>query len=406
VSQHNQIYATFEPISVVDVLRATMENELRRESLTDDEDRPTFAYNMRLEHSYPTWRHLVQFEESDFAFVSRLCERYGIFYFFENTPTAEQIVFVDCNHFLPRLEDGHELPFTPDPQAAPEAGSLLRFDAAYQTVPHKIFLQDYNDELPKLPLLVTAVVDAAGHGNRVEYGAHYRTTAEGDFLAKVRAEELLSRKLRFNGSSTVTRLTAGRIFTLTDHRFRAWGQQYLVVSVRHRIKEAQAAPANSVFAQGEGEYTNEFVAISNDVAFRPEPRTPRPRIDGMINGRVESNMASTDPALDDLGRYRVRLPFDLSTTPSGFGSWWIRKLEPYGGPNNGMHFPLPPGTHVLVAFINGDPDRPFIVGTLPAADNPSVVAAAARQLNRITTRSGIVFTLADPLAGDSGGAST
>jgi type VI secretion system VgrG family protein len=404
VSQHNQIYGTVAPVSVADALRATMEGELRRESLTDDEDHPTFVYDLRLEYSYPAWPHLVQFQESDFAFVSRLCEHYGVFYFFENTPTAERIVFADCNHFAPMLEEGDELPFTPDPLAASTAGSLRRFEAVCRQVPHKVFLQDYNDELPKLPLLVSAVVDPAGRGNRVEYGAHYRTSAEGEFLARVRAEELLSHKLRFKGVSTAARLAAGRMFTMTDHRFRAWNQQYLVLSVVHRIKATQAGSAKSAFAQGEGEYSNEFVAIAGDIAFRPDLRTPRPRIDGLINGRIESNMTSTDPALDDLGRYRVRLPFDLSTTPDGFGSWWIRKLEPYGGPSNGMHFPLPPGTHVLVAFINGDPDRPVIVGALPAADNPSVVVAAARRLNRITTRSGIVFTMADPLAGDSGGA--
>jgi type VI secretion system secreted protein VgrG len=69
--------------------------------------------------------------------------------------------------------------------------------------------------------------------------------------------------------------------------------------------------------------------------------------------------------------------------------------EPYGGPTSGMHFPLPPGTEVIVACINGDPDRPVIVGAVPSAQTPSVVNAATSHLNRIQTRSGITVTMAD-----------
>jgi type VI secretion system VgrG family protein len=401
-SRHNHIYGTIAPVSVVDVLRSELSGDLRRGSPADDSDRPVFQYDLRLFHTYPSWDHLTQFEETDFDFTSRLAEHYGIFYFFENAPTTERIVFTDYNLFASRLEEPSVLPYAPDPNAPDRDGVLRTFEAVYAAASNKVFLQDYNDELPHLPLLASKTIDQDGHGNWVEYGDHYRTPAEGEFLARVRAEELGCARTRFKGTSTVVRLAPGRTFQAAAHPFGAWNREYLVISVRHRIKVALGGAAAAAERQ-RGEYANEFTAIPSDTPFRPARRTARPRIDGLINGRVEGNGVSEDPNIDSLGRYRVRLPFDLSGTPGGFGSQWMRKVEPYGGPDNGMHFPLPPGANVLVAFVNGDPDRPVIVGALPAADNLSVVTGESRQHNRITTRSGIVFTLADQMAKAAGG---
>jgi type VI secretion system VgrG family protein len=394
-SRHNHIYGTIAPVSLVDVLRAQLSGELRRQSPVDDVDNPVFAFDLRLLESYPEWDHLTQYEETDFEFLSRLCEHFGVFYFFESAEESEQIVFTDCNLFAPRLDDPTVLPFSPDPASPSTTGVMRTFEAEYSAAPHKVYLQDYNEELPNLPLLSSEVVDPQGRGNWVEYGAHYRTPAEGAFLARVRAEEVGCRRACVKGTSTAARLAAGRIFQLSDHPFSAWNKEYITVSVRHHIKSAQVGLMDE--SRRAGEYHNEFMAIPRDAAFRPPRRTPRPRIGGLINGRIEGSSESKEPHLDHLGRYRVRLLPDLSATPEGFGSQWVRKIEPYGGANNGMHFPLPPGANVLVAFVNGDPDRPVIVGASSAADNLSVVTGDSRQHNRITTRSGIVLTMTDQL---------
>lgn len=402
-SRHNHIFGTVSPVSVADILRLELSGDLRQRSEADDSDHHEFPNDLRLHADYPAWDHLTQFEETDFDFLSRLCEHYGIFYFFEDGPTAEKIVFADYNLFTPNLDSPSVLPYAPDPRTPDVTGVLRTFEAVYAAASHKVLLQDYNDQFPHLPLLASGVVDPHGRGNWVEYGDHYRSLAEGDALATVRAEELACSRLQFRGTSTVARLAPGRMFEMADHSLAGWNRKYLVVSVRHRIKAAldgTVDPTGGV----RGAYSNEFVVIPSDVPFRSPRRTPRPRIEGVLNGRVEGNGSNEDPFIDALGRYRVRLPFDLSGAPAGLGSQWMRKIEPYGGAANGMHFPLPPGTHVLVAFVNGDPDRPVIVGALPAADNPSVVVAGSHQHNRITTRSGIVFTLTDPLsksAGDS-----
>jgi type VI secretion system secreted protein VgrG len=260
-----------------------------------------------------------------------------------------------------------------------------------------------------VPLLVSAEIDPTGSGYVVEYGDHYRTPEEGDFLARVRAEELLCSKTRYSGASTAASLAPGYGFDLTDCDFPTWDNRYLVVSVKHRARvplhgvaglAAHGGLEAGKLEGGEAEiygYSNEFTAILLDaeVPFRPQRRTPRPRIDGLLNGRIETSLDDRRPHLNEDGWYRVRLPLDLGLTPGGQASRWIRMAEPYGGPSNGMHFPLPPGTDVVVACVNGDPDRPIIVGAVPSADTPSVVTGHSSHLNRIQTRSGILFTMAD-----------
>lgn len=61
----------------------------------------------------------------------------------------------------------------------------------------------------------------------------------------------------------------------------------------------------------------------------------------------------------------------------------------------GIHFPLRPGTEVVVGFLDGDPDRPIIVGALPNAHGPSPVTSATPTLSRMVSANGVVFELND-----------
>ena len=69
--------------------------------------------------------------------------------------------------------------------------------------------------------------------------------------------------------------------------------------------------------------------------------------------------------------------------------------QPFGGTGHGMHFPLRPGTEVAVAFADGDPDRPIIVGAIPNAHTRTPVTSANHTQNRITTASGAIFEISE-----------
>ncbi len=73
----------------------------------------------------------------------------------------------------------------------------------------------------------------------------------------------------------------------------------------------------------------------------------------------------------------------------------VRMAQPHAGPSYGQHFPLKPGIEVLVAFSEGDPDRPFILGSVPNPVTPSLVTRQSYLFNKIQTVSGIFIEMKD-----------
>jgi type VI secretion system secreted protein VgrG len=142
-------------------------------------------------------------------------------------------------------------------------------------------------------------------------------------------------------------------------------------------------------------YRNAFQAIPAGVAYRPPRRTPRPVISGVVTGIIQTGADGETGGIaqvDDQGRYLVQLHFDTAQHGQQKASHRVRMAQPFAGPSYGMHFPLRRGTEVLVAFTNGDPDRPVIVGALSNATSPSPVVASNATAHQIKSPSGAMFT--------------
>jgi type VI secretion system secreted protein VgrG len=145
-------------------------------------------------------------------------------------------------------------------------------------------------------------------------------------------------------------------------------------------------------------YTNAFRAIPADRTYRPPRVTPKPRISGLVTGIVDPGPAGPGAKyaqIDEHGRYLVRFLFD--TTPPGERpvSRRVRMVQNHAGENYGTHFPLHPGVEVVVGFVDGDPDRPLIVGAVPNPMKPSPVTHAEAGLHRIRTSTGIMMEMGE-----------
>src|SRR5262249_10072727 len=99
--------------------------------------------------------------------------------------------------------------------------------------------------------------------------------------------------------------------------------------------------------------------------------------------------------IDETGRYKVTLPFDSGNNKGAAVSRWIRMAQPYAGPGYGSHHPLHRGTEVLVAFLDGDPDRPVIVASVPNAHTVGPVTNSNATQSVTRTASGIHIELED-----------
>ena len=348
-------------------------------------------FELRLQKACPPWDFACQYRESHLNFVSRWLERQGIYYYFEQGSSGEKAVITDT-----RIAHG------PMPQ-----GTAVRYRALaalehfhreevvwearsrQQLVPQYITLRDYNYETPSLELAGFMLVSAKGRGEVYLYGEHFLTPEEAQALAQVRAEEFLCREKQLTGESGVPYLRPGYTFQLEDHYRESLNQPYLTVSLAHEGSQAAylLAGLGVPLAPGEEEpyYRNRFTAIPASAQFRPERKAEKPRFYGSLPAKVDAAGSGQYAELDDLGRYKVILPFDMSGRKDGKASAWLRMMQPYAGSDHGMHLPLHKGTEVLLTFIDGDPDRPVIAGAVPNPATPSPVTGGNQTMAVLQT---------------------
>lgn len=262
-----------------------------------------------------------------------------------------------------------------------------------------MLLKDFNYREPHVTMQADQVVDDFGIGFVSEYGAHFKTPEEGVSFASVRLQAMQTTQNCYEGKSNNGTFSCGHLYALTEHFRDDFNQDYLLTKVKHFGGQEIKTWGTS----GNTHYQNEFSCIPSELQYRPPRITPKPKLYGVMNGIIDSEQEELKRAdIDEYGRYKVLMPFDISGVGPGKASRRIRMAQPYGGSQQGMSFPLVPGTEVIWTCIDGDLDRPIITGAVPNPLNPSVTNAENSTSNVIRTASGITMGFND---GSPGGVS-
>jgi type VI secretion system secreted protein VgrG len=337
----------------------------------------------------------IQYHESDWDFLQRWFEHEGFFYWFEHSDSGETLVVADSNQSTKPISGDASLPYQEFGGLNRGTDSVYHWRSVRKRIPAHVVLKDYNDQKPLLPLVGKADADRkGGFGVFFEYGDHFDTPAAGNVLAKKRAERLLTEQITRFGVTDCVRFHVGHSFTLTGNYDDAQNGQYLITAIKHHVGEIPARRSESK-AVG---YRATFEAIPLAVQFRPERRTEWPCIHGVMHGHIDSDSSGEFSTLDPQSRYKVRFLFDSSGKSGDSCSTWIRMAQPYAGSGYGSHHPLHKGTEVVVAFYDGDPDRPLIVGAVANAITPGPSVAANASQSVVKTASGIRFTMDDSVS--------
>jgi type VI secretion system secreted protein VgrG len=350
----------------------------------------------------------VQYQETDLRFATRLLEHEGFYYYFtegedESGRGFEKIRFCDSNDDSLPVDDGLTLPYRPAISQGlhDEANAILSWRHRIQQVPERVRLREYNYRIPKVTLDCESRVTDGDRGLVSLYGDHFKTQEAGRYLARVRAEEVAAGRRIFEGESSSAHLRSGHRFALDHHHSQSYCQEYLVTSIEHRVTLPNPLQAHGRSFDDEKEvlepYRAHLTAIPLSIPYRPPVVIEKPRVRGVMNAWVESEMDSPYADIDDEGRYRVRLTWDVGEAAEGRASRYLRMAQPYVGENEGTHFPLRAGTEVLWACIDGDPDRPIILGAVPNPDHPSQVNTENRSQSVIQTASGVRIEFNDVL---------
>ncbi|MGD9947351.1 MAG: type VI secretion system tip protein TssI/VgrG [Desulfobulbus sp.] len=376
------------------------------EAALQDGGLTSLDYELRLTGDYQPDEYVCQYNESHYNFVSRLMEREGIYYYFEQDAESEKLIITDTSLLHSVMAEGKTVFYSQtsglDEEAREEVVKSLV--CSQRMLPARVLLKDYNYRKPSLELSVEHVVSERGFGDVFIYGEHFSTPEEGTQLAKVRAEALICRARVFQGVSLIPYLRPGYLVELVGHNREDFNDTYLTTDITHNGDQTFLFTSGLGAAGSTRErfsaYHNSFTAISSSNQFRPERVTEKPRIPGTMNAHIDAAGSGQYAEVDDQGRYKVILPFDLNNAMGGKASSWLRMAQPYAGENHGMHFPLHKGTEVLLTFIDGDPDRPIIASAVPNPITPSPVTSTNSTQSRITTAGGNKLHIEDQQGGE------
>ena len=325
-------------------------------------------YKLSLTSSYDQREYCVQYRETDFNFVSRLMEQYGIFYFFEHENGKHTLVLADS-------ESVHQ----PCPKQATVHYSVTPDDLSQDVVrswqmeqelrPGKYSHTDYNFETPSANLFADepTVVSVGGNSKFeiYDYPGEYLNRSQGKTLAGVRMQEEEATHLVANGSSDCRAFTSGYKITLEDHYRMDVNDSYVLTEVHH---VASVGSSYSLGDAGTGEhYSNQFSCIPAKVPFRPARVTPRPFVQGLQTALVVGK-SSEEIWVDKYGRIKVQFYWDRLGKKDEKSSCWIRVSQPWAGKNWGAVNIPRIGQEVIVDFLEGDPDRPIITGRVYNAE--------------------------------------
>jgi type VI secretion system secreted protein VgrG len=376
------------------------------EAALQDGGLTSLDYELRLTGQYQPHEYICQYNESHFSFISRLMEREGIYYYFEQGAESEKLILTDTALLHSVMAEGKKVSYTQTSglDEASREEVVKSLVCSQKMLPAKVLLKDYNYRKPSLELSVEHVVSERGFGDVFIYGEHFSTPEEGAQLAKMRAEALTCRARLFQGESLIPYLRPGYLFQLVGHNRADFNDTYLTTDLVHNGDQTflftSGLGAVGSTRERSSSYHNSFTAISSSSQFRPERVTEKPRIPGTMNAHIDAAGSGQYAEVDNQGRYKVILPFDLNSAMGGKASSWLRMAQPYAGENHGMHFPLHKGTEVLLTFIDGDPDRPIIAAAVPNPITPSPITSSNSTQSRITTAGGNKLHMEDQQGGE------
>ena len=326
--------------------------------------------------------YVCQYNESDFDFIRRLAWKYKEWLYYDGT----RLVFGK-----PELPDAVGLEFE---------RNLISFETGVQTLarPAKVFSYVSKDDhgmaepTPDKP----SGLDELGHKAfrasmelfrepALQY-AHSRVhhMKEMELYVKKKQEAETAESHYVECSTKGVWLSVGSVVKLSSSFGKRIGSvanasmgEFLVIDVTHDVGDDRF-------------YGNSFRAIPSVARSLPVRDVGR----SVAETQVARVIGNADP--DGKGRVQVQMNWQTGNMRTG----WIRVMTPDGGgsesvsTNRGFVFIPEVGDHVLVGFRHGDPNRPYIMGSL-FNGRTGVGGFAENHLKSIRTRSGHIIELDD-----------
>ncbi len=352
----------------------------------------TPAPSFKVQGQYESRDYCVQYRETDFNFASRLMEEEGIYYYFEHGDGTHRMVIADTPQSHPDQPFQSEVQFEEAEVGDRLLDSVYSWEKSQELRSGKYTLWDHNFELPGKNLEAEQTIQQnvtvgtvqhqlkIGNNEKLElydFPGEYAQRFDGidpgggdrpSDLQKIfqdnqrtvdlRMEEEASAGLIIQAISHCRAMASGYRFQLKDH-FDANGP-YVVTTVQH------SARIGGDYRSELGEqmnYENSFTCIPAALPFRPQRITPKPVVQGTQTATVVGP-AGEEIFTDKYSLVKEQIHWVRGGSNNGQSACWIRVGTIWAGKNWGaIHIPRI-DQEVIVAFEEGDPDCPIIVGSV------------------------------------------
>lgn len=322
----------------------------------------------RLSYDYRIWGYCVQYQESDFDFISRLMEHEGIYYYFTHQQDGHTLVLADAPSAHQELAGYASIPYQlAEGGLVENKDSINSWSVSDAITPSLYSLDDYDFRKPRARLLEARQNPASFAQDKAEvfdWPGRYTDHAHGQFYVKVRQQEFEAQHEQMSGEGSSQGIAPGYRFQLTQAPRTEDNQAYLVVSAHYFMQENSYASNDN----DAGEQRTEFQVVPAGINWRPARTTPWPKTHGPQTAEVvgpEGESIWTDK----YGRVKLKFRWDRHGNGNETSSCWVRVSSAWAGwKYGGIQVPRV-GEEVVVDFINGDPDRPIITGRVYNEDS-------------------------------------
>jgi type VI secretion system secreted protein VgrG len=396
----------FQNVSAVDIIKKIFS------------DRGFSDYTINTSRTPDPRIYTVQYNETDFDFISRLMEEEGMYYFSTVTGGKDMLSIVDSAGAHQPVPGAATIEFKMrEPGYRRSEDHIFEWRGGEAVRSGKVTLRDYNFETPRADKTTAKALPKGNHSHKnyeqFKYPGHYRENALGDIYSRIKMEaEAVPHALR-DGIANVRTIATGATFTLSGHSRSSDNQQYLITSGVHMMQievqeedETQQVQNQTGARKGGGgqaapdlpgtikfdeknkdSYRCTFQSVPKTVPFRAPLTTEWPKIPGILLAKV-TGPSGEEIYTDKYGRIKVQFPWDREGKNDENTTCWVRVVTPWSGKNWGMIAVPRIGQEVVIQFEDGDPDRPICTGMLYNADvMPPYALPANMTQTGIKTRS-------------------
>ena len=327
-------------------------------------------FEWRLKNSYKTWEYVVQYGETDLAFLLRLFGHEGIYFWFEHSDGGEKLILGD--HFsVHEPFAGYEtIPYYPPDASRPNEDHFHTWHASRIAEPGKFVHTSYDFKSPSKDLK-TECTDPCGHlfdqYEIFSYSGAYTESGHGQDYAAARLYGMQGDHDIIVLEGVVRGAIPGYNFTLKKHPVDEHNREFTIVSTEYRIRNNEYEADNYVQSE-EADFHAKVSAMPAERQYRaPLSKFRMPRAHGPDTAVVVGPSGS-EIHTDKYGRIKVHFHWDRYGQKDGNDSCWIRVSYAWAGSNfGGINIPRV-GQEVIIDYEHGDPQRPLVTGCVYNAE--------------------------------------